>query len=213
MFILNENTIKTPLDEINLINLTFYSSKSEILNIYDTNFTFNENLIPLITSVLEVKPIIQNAKKYCNITSDSLIILDTNISNIPNKSHLQFPSFLHDIQQNGFNMKYIQGYERNLINSLDFDNDLLVRMYKLENKKCEYGQNMLNEEYLILFVWNWDYANVQLIINKNNPTQCLLQMNIYITEDNKIISSKLENINKIICMLSKIKNEIVNCEL
>ena len=43
MFVLNENTIGVPLKDINIITLTYYSSKSDILNIYNTNFKFDEN--------------------------------------------------------------------------------------------------------------------------------------------------------------------------
>ena len=63
MFILNEETIKTSLNNINLISFTYYSSKSDVLTMYDTNFTFDENYIPLITSVLELEPKIIHTKK------------------------------------------------------------------------------------------------------------------------------------------------------
>ena len=87
MFILNETIIGSLLKDINLITLTFYTSKSEILNIYDTNFKFNENYIPLITSVLEIEPQVIHAKKYINVDSESIIIVDNNIRN-HNKSNL-----------------------------------------------------------------------------------------------------------------------------
>lgn len=220
MFILNAEIISIPLEELNLITLIYYSKKSELLNIYDTNYKFDENIIPLITSVLEVKPTIIKAKRYCNIDSESLITFENN--ELPNTSHIQYPSFLHDIQQNGFNMKNIQGHSNNLVNTIDINEDkMLLRMYKLENKHCEFGKTVLNEEELLLIVWNWEYINFQIIINRtqninntqqtqqvnNTQQQCQLQINIYITEDNKIIISKLENINKIITKISTIINE------
>jgi hypothetical protein len=109
-------------------------------------------------------------------------------------------------------MKNIQGHSNNLVNTLDINEDkMLLRMYKLENKHCEFGKTILNEEELLLIVWNWEYVNFQIIINRtqqsNNTQQCQLQINIYITEDNKIIISKLENINKIIAKISTIINE------
>ena len=66
MFILNEDTIKTSLTNFNLISLSYYSSKSDVLNMYDTNFKFDENYIPLITSVLELEPKLIHTKKYIN---------------------------------------------------------------------------------------------------------------------------------------------------
>ena len=219
-FDLNEYIASVALDTINLISLTYYSSKSEIMNIYDTNFEFDENIVPLVTSVLEINPTIVNAKRYCNVNSESIIMISSN--EIPNKSQISFPCFFSDIQQNKLNMKNIQGYTRKLISTLDnvtdkeLDSDgklnssLLVRMYKLENKKGEYGHCILNEEELTIIVWSWEYANFQIIINKNKPKICQLHINIYITEDNKIIMSKLEHINNIIAKIDKIKNEMVS---
>ena len=215
MFNLNDFIISIPLDTINLITLAYYSSKSEIFNIYDTNFVFNENSIPLITSVLEITPHILHAKRYCNINSEALIIIDSRY-NMPNKSYLQYPSLLHDLQNNcrghsnnnGSNMSNIQGYTRKLVNSLDNINDnILIRMYNLESKTNEFSQNILNEEELTIIVWNWEYVNVQLIINKNNTKECQIQINIYVSETNKMISAKLDTINQIIFKLDKIKKE------
>ena len=47
-------------------------------------------------------------------------------------------------------------------------------------------------------------------MKKNNPHYCNLQLNIYTTEDNTFIKSKLEIINSIIEKINKIKNEIVS---
>ena len=249
MFILNDKTINVPLDTINLITLTYYSQKSEIMNIYDTNFAFDENIIPLATSFLETNPNIIHAKRYCNINSESIITI-SNQNDIPNKSQLSYPCFFSDIHNNNLNIKNIQGYSKKLISTIDTNNtnygvseygddnnggdnnggdnngdnngdnknndngdnknNLLVKMYKLEHKIGEFGHCILNEEELTIIVWNWEYANFQIIINKNNPKICQLQMNIYITEDNKIITTKLANFNSIIQKIDKIKNELVS---
>lgn len=209
MFILNETTIGTSLKDINLITLTFYTAKSELLNIYDTNFKFDENYIPLITSVLELEPQIIHAKKYVNVDSESVIIIDNNIRN-HNKSNLAFPSFFHDMKDTE-NIQYIQSYKKELINTLDSTkDDMLIRIYNVISKEGYFGKSIVNEENLLLFIWNWDFANFQIIINKQYPTQCQLQMNIYATEENTFISSKLEIINKNIDKINKIKNEILS---
>ena len=80
----------------------------------------------------------------------------------------------------------------------------LIRMYKLENKKGEFNYNILNEEEIIIILWNLDFANFQIIINKKQPNKCQLQINIYITEDNTIIVSKLEQINNLVNKINKI---------
>lgn len=207
MFILNENNINTPLDKINLITLTYYSAKSEVLNIYDTNFEFDENIIPLLTSVLETKNIICNVKRYSNVNSESIVIIDS-INRLPNKSLLSFPCFFTDLQ-NG-KLQNIQGYKRILINTLDNNDDnLLIRMYNLESHNGEFGKCVLNEEEMILIIWDWEYANFQIIINKEHPKECQMQLNIYITEDNKMIDVKMDFINIIIKKIEKIKNEMM----
>lgn len=207
MFILNEKNITIPLDKINLITLTYYAAKSEILNIYDTNFEFDENIVPLLTSVLETKPNINNIKRYNNGNTESIIIIDST-TRLPNKSQLTFPCFFTDLQSG--KLQHIQGYNRNLINTLDYNNDnLLIRMYNLESHNGEFGKYISNEEELILIIWDWEYANFQLIINKENPKQCQMQLNVYITEDNKIIGIKMDFINTIIQKINKIKNKIV----
>ena len=206
MFILNEDTIGTSLTNINLISLSYYSLKSEILNIYDTNFNFNENCIPLITSVLEIEPKILHTKKYINVDSETIITIDNNKRN-HNNSTLAFPSFFHDMKYTN-NIQSIQTYTKQLINTLDVNDDMLIRMYNLNEHKCSIGKSIIKEDELLIFIWSWDFANFQLIINKQNPNECNLQLNIYTTESNTFISSKLEALNSIIEKINKIKNEI-----
>ena len=208
MFILNESTIGVELKDINIITLTFYSSKSGILDIYNTNFIFNENSIPLITSVLEIQPDIIHAKKYINVDSESVITIDNNIKN-HHKSNLSFPSFFHDMKDTN-TIQCIQSYKKELLNTLDSNNDTLIRVYNIKSKEGYFGKSIVNEEDLLLFIWNWECANFQLIINKKRPNECNLQLVIYATEENTFITSKLELINTIIEKINKIKNEIVS---
>ena len=56
MFILSDETCGSHITNINKIVITFFSSKSNILHIYDTQFIYDANIIPLITSLLEVSP-------------------------------------------------------------------------------------------------------------------------------------------------------------
>jgi len=208
MFILNEDTIKTTLNNINLISISYYSSKSDVLNMYDTNFPFDENYIPLITSVLELEPKIIHTKKYINVDRETIITIDNNKRNHSN-STLAFPSFFHDMKFTN-NIQSIQTYSKKLINTLDSNNDTLIRMYHLIAKEGRFHKSILNEEELLIFIWNWDFANFQIIINKKIPNECNLQLNIYTTEENTFISSKLEIINSIIEKINKIKNEIIS---
>ena len=92
----------------------------------------------------------------------------------------------------------------------DTKDDMLIRIYNVISKEGYFGKSILNEEDLLLFIWNWDFANFQIIINKQYPNECHLQMNIYATEENTFISSKLDIINKNIDKINKIKNEILS---
>ena len=225
MFNLNDYISSVSLETINLITLKYYSSKSEIMNIYDTNFDFDENIVPLVTSVLEIKPNIMNAKRYCNVNSESIITIG-NENEIPNKSQISYPCFFSDIQQNKISSQNTQGYIHNLIVTVEAqllekavpkvlehplaknisaqNKSALIRMYNLENQKGEFNYNILNEEEIIIILWNLDFANFQIIINKKQPSKCQLQINIYITEDNTIIVSKLEQINNLVNKINKI---------
>ena len=175
---------------------------------YDTNFKFDENYIPLITSVLELEPKLIHTKKYINVDRETIITIDNNKRNHTN-STLAFPSFFHDMKFTN-TIQSIQTYTKKLINTLDSNNDTLIRMYYLCAQAGSFHKSILNEEELLIFIWNWDFANFQIIINKNNPHYCNLQLNIYTTEDNTFIKSKLEIINSIIEKINKIKNEIVS---
>jgi hypothetical protein len=62
------------------------------------------------------------------------------------------------------NIQNIQSYKKNLINTLDTNNDMLIRIYNINAKDGYYGKNIINEEDLLLIIWNWEYANFQLII-------------------------------------------------
>jgi hypothetical protein len=198
MFILDEELLKVSLDKINLLVLTYYNTKSELFNIYDTNYNFNENIVPLITSVLETQPYILQAKKYNNLHSESIII-----NNNCNKSKLPFPSLYNDIRQN--NLQYVQVLNRNLVNTLDMKDDkILIRMYNATQKAGEYSKNMINEEEQTVIMWWWEHFNLQLIINKDMPNVFQMHLNIYILEDNKFITSRIQNINNILQKLQTI---------
>jgi hypothetical protein len=198
MFILDEQLLNVSLDKINQIVLTFYQCKNDFFNIYDTNYTFNEDMIPLMTSILEKEPHIFQAKKYHNLTCESLII------NTTNKSQCPYPSIYNDIKQNS--LQYVQVMNRNLVSTLDMKDDkVLIRMYNISKTPAEFGKNMLNEEEQTIIMWNWDKFNLQLVINKSDPTICQMQMNIFVQEDNKFIISKIENINNVLQKLQTIQ--------
>ena len=98
------------------------------------------NIIPLITSLFEIAPIIYNYKLYKCI--DTNIIINqyqqlTNNNRYNNDMNFQhkFPSFQYDIEI--FNNKYIDNIKNiksTLINTIINDDDKhIIRMYYTEN--------------------------------------------------------------------------------
>ncbi len=170
MFVLSEKNLGVKLEDINKIVITFFSLKSEILNIYDTNFKFDENIIPLITSLFEISPIIYNYKLYKCI--DTNIIINqyqqlTNNNRYNNDMNFQhkFPSFQYDIEI--FNNKYIENIKNiksTLINTIiDNDEKHIIRMYYTENINIDKNKNMGNS--------NTNNTNNSIYNNtKNNTT-------------------------------------------
>ena len=69
---------------------------------------------------------------------------------------------------------------------------------------------MLNEEAQIILLWEWeDYLNFQIIIN-NKLKQVQYQVNISITEEKTLISSKVKTVNNILKKIDKIICHITN---
>jgi len=75
MFLLSETELigSIPLKTISRIDISFYKSRNESLNIFNLELDFDENLIPLITSTLECKPILISRKTYFGLDTDYII--------------------------------------------------------------------------------------------------------------------------------------------
>jgi len=108
MFLLSEREFisSIPLKNISRIDIAFYKSKNESLNIFNLELDFDENLIPLITSTLECQPVLIRRKTYFGIDTD--YIIERNINYNSNLSFLlkdcdneneRFSSFHTDIDK------------------------------------------------------------------------------------------------------------------
>jgi hypothetical protein len=75
MFLLSESELVSsiPLKTISRIDVSFYKSRNESLNIFNLELDFDENLIPLITSTLECKPVLISRKTYFGMDTDYII--------------------------------------------------------------------------------------------------------------------------------------------
>jgi hypothetical protein len=205
MFLLNNKTLGVSPSECNLINITYYSSKQELLDIFNINFPYNPNIIPLAISFLESKPILLHGKKYNTLDGEIFIQQMTLCKSKPNENNDYFyGSFIHDIKEID-NQHNIIAYKKKIIKSLDYEItniysnpskvSSLVRIYNLEPlKNINYTKNVLNEKEQFLLIWEWDYINFQLIIPKDTilnkqPTIYQIQINIDITEEKNLISN------------------------
>ena len=217
MFILSEKNINVPLSDINKIIITFFSSKSEILNIYDTNFKFDENIIPLITSLFEKAPVIFTYKLYKCIDANIIIKqcqqITYNDNNDNDNTQYETSSFFYDIDI--FNNKHvnnINNIKSILIKTIiDDDDKQIVRMYNNIKITDDFTQTILYETEKTVISWMFEWGEFEMLIdiNKHNTgvnTNVTYQLNINIIEDNKIIQSRLNNINDIINKIHKIKS-------
>jgi len=248
MFLLDTENLGLSPNEINLINITYYKSKLDILDIYNTNFSIQTCNLPLYVSILEKPPVLISGKKYINIDGETFIPDGKNI--LPSSSkyttdntfNYEYPSFLYDVQTYS-QMQNITTYKKNLLKSLDYcnsnsigtsnsngngtststgtgnstshnnnnnNNNSLVRIYRLEKQIYIPDKKMLNEEAQIILLWEWeDYVNFQIIIN-NKLKQVQYQVNITITEEKTLISSKVKTVNNILKKIDKIICYITN---
>ena len=217
MFILSEKNINVPLSDINKIIITFFSSKSEILNIYDTNFKFDENIIPLITSLFEKAPVIFTYKLYKCIDANIIIKqcqqITYNDNNDNDNTQYETSSFFYDIDI--FNNKHvnnINNIKSILIKTIiDDDDKQIVRMYNNIKITDDFTQTILYETEKTVISWMFEWGEFEMLIdiNKHNTSvnkNVTYQLNINIIEDNKIIQSRLNNINDIINKIHKIKS-------
>ena len=206
MFILSEKLLGVQLSNINKIVITLFSSKSEIFNIYDTNFKLDENIIPLITSVFEISPIIYNYKLYKCIDTNIIIKKCQQIANINtfnNDINLQykFPSFYYDIDifNNNKYLNRINNIKSTLINTIVDDNDKhIIRMYNTNNifntlRETYIDDVLYNNRHTKLKSQNADNTNnTENITNKTYPIFDDFTQNILHETEYKAISWNFE---------------------
>ena len=139
-----------------------------------------------------------------------------------------YPSFYYDIDV--FNSKYltnmnnINNVKSTLINTIiDNEGFQLIRMYNNIKITNDFTQSILCETEYKAISWDFDWGNFEMLIKlntsnntsdntsnntNNNILKVIYQLNINIIEDNKIITSRLTNINNIINKIHKLKTII-----
>ena len=215
-----EDLIKTtPLKDINtiIINpITNSNITDGLLPILETDNDFNESLIPLLTSVFEKPPHYYKVKRYTG--NDIITLVKHNLSQLyiathdcvqdcvqDNLNELGYVSFLKDIMNNRFvNANKIVTSRRTLVNML-VKNDNFVRMYnEIVVHDVNFVDDIILEEENIVVSWSWYFGSFEIILLDNK--KCKIEMKLNIIEDNKVIASRRDDINKLLNIFDKLKS-------
>lgn len=174
MFLLSETELigSIPLKTISRIDISFYKSRNESLNIFNLELDFDENLIPLITSTLECNPVLIGRKTYFGIDSNYIIEHPINCNSKPgcslgecggvNNGH--FPSLYLDIEafnKNSSNQKTYWQSKKLHYSNVYVKSQELVRIYSREdvnedsrgNSKIFNPQDALGYKEEIVIYW------------------------------------------------------------
>ena len=205
----------TPLKDINMIIINPITNSNLIdglLPILEVDNDFNESLIPLLTTVFEKSPQYYKVKRYTG--NDTITLVKNNLSHSYIATHdciqdcgdeLGYVSFLKDIMNNRFvNANKIVTSRRTLVNML-IKTDNLVRMYnEIVVQDVNFVDDIILEEENIVISWLWDFGSLEIILLDNK--KCKIEMKLNIIEDNKVIASRMDEMNKLLNIFDKIKS-------
>ncbi len=195
MFELSTEIVKDYINRANLIRIYFYNTKDDLLEMYNTNFEYNNDIIPLAISVFEHQPILIKRKTITML--DGEIILNNNTF----KGNIGIPSFYLDIEKFTNNNTYRQ---REIIKTLNTDSMIVMFVDENCNKKFnQIGIKHFNETEEIVFQWQWEHIIIEIIIDvqRNNFK---IRMMIEMKEEKILISSKVSMVNELIKKCNKI---------
>ena len=218
MFQLTEKNISKPLKDVGLITILYYKTRNEYVNLYDMEYSFDENIIPLITSYLEKEPRFTQRKLYTCI--DSIIHIDhTNMGFGSEYTKGIYNSFYLDIEDYNKNANKIKINNKNtkLIESFSLpESNELIRIYSRstnivnDNNKDnrDFLQYVINEHIENIISYEWEWGTLEIIVKDNKFT---MKLNIMVIEDNIFIKEKVKEVNNVLDKLNKIKS-VVNID-
>lgn len=205
MFLLEDNICD--LDIINKIIITFFKKNTaDIVNVFDNNFVFNEDIIPVITSLFECIPKIYNNKRYTCIDSICVISSSSHIDTNRQVS-TSYPCFYTDIKNSHLEVKNIK---QDLIKTLvDDTSNQLIRFYNISQiSSTNFEQCILYEIEYKTISWIFDWGSVNININLLN-SMCNYEVQIDVIESKKLITSRVQHINDILNKFNKIISEFI----
>lgn len=220
--------LKLPLSKISLIKINpIFNISNDKLNIYNIQFDFDENIIPLLTSLFEKIPIIKKVKTYTCI--DSLVIITRDLYTYSNKYILESTSFQTDIDQNKLTCNTKININKYNTIKTHIESNFITRIYSFQNEtntsneysnisKLPYNflEDVINESETCNIIWDWNELDIKFeivilpIINPiNKLRKCKYDLNIKIIEDNLIIKARSKHIEKILNIIHKIKSTFI----
>ena len=238
MFLLSETELigSIPLKTISRIDISFYKFRNESLNIFNLELDFDENLIPLITSTLECKPVLINRKTYFGMDTDYIIeyplACNSNIGCMLGEysdDKGRFPSFHFDIDtfnkninKNSSNHKSYWQTRMLHYSNVYVKSQELVRIYSRgdlnkdgdsrSNNKIFNPQDVIGCKSEIVIYWpiaSCGISKFELCISsKDNNKKCIWHLVVDVIEDNNFIDSKVDVVNTWLEKIHKIKSTI-----
>jgi hypothetical protein len=211
---LEELLTTIPLKDFNKIIINPIANNNipdGLLQILEVDNNFNESLIPLLTTVFEKSPQYYKVKSY--IGNDTITLIKHNLSQLYISTHdcvknymdeLWYVSFLKDIMNNRFlNSNNIVTSRRTLVNMM-LKNDNLVRMYnEIVVHNVNFVDDIILEEENIVISWLWYFGSFEIILLDDK--KCKIEMTLNIIEDNNVILSRKNDINKLFNIFDKLK--------
>jgi hypothetical protein len=234
MFLLSESELGSILlKTVSRIDIILYKSRNESLNIFNLEWDFDENIIPLITTTLECRPVLIQRKTYIGLDFDYIIEcpnacnsdIDINIG-VYSDDKNRFPSFHIDIESfnnNNNNNNIMKSKQKHYWKSKQLHASMiynksqeLVRIYtnNTNNTNNNNGEkcNIFNpqdtfgckEEYIICWYTVWGVFELCILPNR----KCIWRLVVDVIEDNHFIDSKVDTVNTWLEKIHKLKSTI-----
>jgi hypothetical protein len=224
-----------PINPSTNMTLSGINTSNRGLIIMDVNFNFNPDIIPAITSLFEHPPHLYHQKNY--ITADNNIItikkpfrFDRDYGDYGDKLRdisyqvlSQETSFWTDIDNGVYKYNHVdmEISKRKTVKSIiDQKTGFITRIYSNPGScakqyssdkqylKTDFSDILVEEETRRLkWIFN-EWGVFELVIYPESG-KCKYEFNIKVIEDNNLIKARIDHINKLLMIFSKIKSAFI----